>query len=138
MVYPTGTISCLGAQSVEKAKDASKKIAKVIKNLGFEVKFGNFRVMNICAHGNIGFKIFLQRMWKENLNFWTYEPEVFPALYYRISNPKATVLIFSSGKFVLIGLKSKEDIVLAYKYIEPILHQYNQNDDTEKTDNKES
>ena len=69
MVYPTGTISCLGAQSVEKAKDASKKIAKVIKNLGFEVKFGNFRVMNICAHGNIGFKIFLQRMWKENLNF---------------------------------------------------------------------
>ncbi|MHA1386414.1 MAG: TATA-box-binding protein, partial [Candidatus Helarchaeota archaeon] len=39
-----------------------------------------------------------------------YEPEVFPGLIYRMTNPKAAFLIFSSGKIVIAGAKN-EDII---------------------------
>jgi transcription initiation factor TFIID TATA-box-binding protein len=35
-----------------------------------------------------------------------YEPEVFPGLIYRRENPKATVVMFSSGKITAIGARS--------------------------------
>ena len=39
-----------------------------------------------------------------------YEPEQFPGLVYRIKDPKIVVLIFSSGKIILTGGKTLEDI----------------------------
>ncbi|MGP8070848.1 MAG: TATA-box-binding protein [Candidatus Bathyarchaeia archaeon] len=36
-----------------------------------------------------------------------YRPEQFPGLVYRLKNPKATTLIFSSGKMVCTGAKSE-------------------------------
>ena len=46
-----------------------------------------------------------------------YEPEVFPGLIYRIAEPKAVFLIFSSGKVVLTGLKAESQIVPAIKLL---------------------
>ena len=43
-----------------------------------------------------------------------YNPERFPGLVMRILKPKATVLIFSTGKIVLTGIRDKE-------VIEPVL-----------------
>ena len=39
-----------------------------------------------------------------------YSPELFPGLTFKIYDPPATFLIFSSGKCVLVGLKRIEDI----------------------------
>jgi transcription initiation factor TFIID TATA-box-binding protein len=38
-----------------------------------------------------------------------YEPEQFPGLIYRIDEPSAVCLVFSSGKCVITGTKSPED-----------------------------
>lgn len=38
-----------------------------------------------------------------------YEPEVFPGLVYRISDPQSAILIFSSGRLVITGGKTLED-----------------------------
>jgi len=38
-----------------------------------------------------------------------YEPEVFPGLVYRITDPKSAILIFSSGKLVITGGKTLDD-----------------------------
>lgn len=35
-----------------------------------------------------------------------YEPEMFPGLIYRMKNPKAVLLLFSSGRVVCVGCKS--------------------------------
>ena len=39
-----------------------------------------------------------------------YEPEQFPGLIYRMENPKAVILIFSSGKLVCTGAKKEEEV----------------------------
>ena len=36
-----------------------------------------------------------------------YEPELFPGLIYRIEEPKVVLLIFSNGKIVFAGAKSR-------------------------------
>ena len=38
-----------------------------------------------------------------------YEPEQFPGLIYRIDDPSAVCLVFSSGKCVITGTKSPDE-----------------------------
>ncbi len=38
-----------------------------------------------------------------------YEPEQFPGLVYRMSDPKVVILLFGSGKLVITGGKKPED-----------------------------
>ena len=56
--------------------------------------------------------------------FSTYEPEIFPGLIYRMVNPKIVLLIFASGKIVLTGAKTKEDIFKAFDLMYPVLKKY--------------
>lgn len=56
-----------------------------------------------------------------------YEPEVFPGLIFRLTKEKqllGTLLIFVSGKCVMIGMKNREAIQQAHQYILPILNKY--------------
>ncbi|PJB21464.1 MAG: TATA-box-binding protein, partial [Euryarchaeota archaeon CG_4_9_14_3_um_filter_38_12] len=42
-----------------------------------------------------------------------YEPEQFPGLVYRVSEPKVAVLLFGSGKLVCTGAKKAKDVEIA-------------------------
>ncbi|MCE4608792.1 MAG: TATA-box-binding protein [Desulfurococcales archaeon] len=46
-----------------------------------------------------------------------YNPDQFPGLVYRLNNPKVTALIFKSGKMVVTGAKSVNQLVFAVKKI---------------------
>lgn len=50
-----------------------------------------------------------------------YEPELFPGLIYRMRSPKIVLLIFVSGKVVLTGGKSRDDVYTAFENIYPVL-----------------
>ena len=50
-----------------------------------------------------------------------YEPEQFPGLILRQDEPKVTYLVFSSGKIVMAGIKSLEDLDLAASKIKEII-----------------
>lgn len=46
-----------------------------------------------------------------------YNPDQFPGLVYRLDQPKVTALIFKSGKMVVTGAKSIQQLVFAVKKI---------------------
>ena len=46
-----------------------------------------------------------------------YEPEQFPGLVYRVKEPKAVILIFSSGRIVCVGARSTEDVSKAVEKV---------------------
>jgi len=50
-----------------------------------------------------------------------YKPEPFPGAVYRMAEPKVVILIFSSGKLVITGAKSKEHVYEAVEKIRLIL-----------------
>jgi len=69
----------------------------------------NIKIENIVASSSLGVRIPLEKM-VEHLEGSEYEPQQFPGLVYRVKNPKAAMLIFSSGKVVCTGARSIADV----------------------------
>nr|Q9UWN7.1 RecName: Full=TATA-box-binding protein; AltName: Full=Box A-binding protein; Short=BAP; AltName: Full=TATA sequence-binding protein; Short=TBP; AltName: Full=TATA-box factor [Sulfolobus acidocaldarius DSM 639]AAF18138.1 TATA-box binding protein [Sulfolobus acidocaldarius] len=53
-----------------------------------------------------------------------YDPDQFPGLIFRLESPKITSLIFKSGKMVVTGAKSTDELIKAVKRIIKTLKKY--------------
>ncbi len=61
---------------------------------------------------------------EKNVPNVTYEPDQFPGLILRLDKPKTTALIFKSGKMVVTGAKSTEQLIKAVKKIMLLLRKH--------------
>ncbi|MHA1674010.1 MAG: TATA-box-binding protein [Promethearchaeota archaeon] len=102
------------------SKDAPKVIDKIVERfeaIGIEItQKPDYEVVNVVTSINLKQRINLDKA-SLLLNQSIYEPEVFPGLIFRVDEPKSVFLIFSSGKVVLTGIKSEEQIVPCIKYL---------------------
>jgi transcription initiation factor TFIID TATA-box-binding protein len=80
------------------------------KVTGNDIKLQDFKVQNIVGSCDVKFPISLEHLSNSHQQFSTYEPELFPGLIYRMIEPKIVLLIFASGKIVLTGAKTRDDI----------------------------
>ena len=65
-------------------------------------------IQNVVASTSIGEELDLNAI-SATFSNAEYEPEQFPGLVYRLTDPKVVVLIFGSGKLVCTGARKKED-----------------------------
>ena len=112
LLFTSGKANCTGAKNVEDVRKTVDIIAGKLKKLGVEVyKNPEIIVQNIVATADLEGELNLTEtatgLGLENVE---YEPEQFPGLVYRIKDPKVAMLLFSSGKIVCAGARSKEDI----------------------------
>ncbi len=128
LIFASGKMVCTGARSEDESKTAAKQYARIIKKLGFPVKFSEFKIQNIVGSCDVKFPIRLEGLSNEHSRFCNYEPEMFPGLIYRMMRPKIVLLIFVSGKIVLTGAKERNDIFDAFKKIYPVLLTYKKKD----------
>ena len=68
----------------------------------------DIKIQNIVASANLQSTLNLEAVALE-LENTEYEPEQFPGLVYRLSDPKVVLLLFGSGKVVCTGAKTKQD-----------------------------
>lgn len=61
---------------------------------------------------------------ERNVPHVEYNPDQFPGLVFRLENPKVTALIFKSGKMVITGAKSTDELIRAVKKIVKTLRQH--------------
>jgi len=80
----------------------------------------NIKIENIVASASLDVRIPLEKM-VEHLEGSEYEPEQFPGLVYRVKNPKAAILIFSSGKIVCTGARSIADVRKAVEKVARVI-----------------
>ena len=71
------------------------------------------KVENIVASVNLADRLDLDKINREAPENVEYEPEQFPGLVFRISEPKTATLLFRSGKANCTGAKSVDDVHLA-------------------------
>ena len=126
LIFSSGRIVTLGAKTEEDSRKSCRKFAKIIKSLNYDVAFKEFKIQNIVGAVDIKFQISLMKLYiylvkKCSTKGVVYEPELFPGLIYRMIEPNIVLLIFVSGKLVLTGGKSREDIYQGFKNIYPIL-----------------
>ena len=108
LVFSNGKMVVVGANNELDSKTAAKKYAHDIKNIiNKEVKFKDFKIQNVVGSCGVGFKITLSllnpKLSLNNSQNCSYEPELFPGLIYHMQKPKICLLIFESGKIVLVG-----------------------------------
>ncbi|KAK6640302.1 hypothetical protein RUM44_011988 [Polyplax serrata] len=124
LIFRSGKIVVTGAKSEEAALLAARKYARIIQKLGFTIKFCNFKVQNIVGTCDVRFPIKLESLNQIHGQFSSYEPELFPALIYRMVKPRVVLLIFVNGKIVLTGARTQQDIQEALDIMMPILKSF--------------
>ncbi len=110
LVFSSGKIVCTGAKSIDEAKIATRKVVEKIKELGIDVPDDySIEIENIVASSKIEARLNLEEI-AFNLENAEYEPEQFPGLVYRISEPRVAFLLFSSGKIICTGAHTLKDV----------------------------
>jgi transcription initiation factor TFIID TATA-box-binding protein len=125
LIFASGKLVVTGAKSVEAARLASRKYARIIQKLGYsDAAFRDFKIQNIVGCADCQFPIRLEGISYAQPQFTNYEPELFSGLIYRLIQPKVVILVFVSGKVVLTGAKDKSHIATAFETIYPLLLQH--------------
>jgi len=86
-----------------------EKVVKELRGEGIQITEKPIvNIQNIVASAELGGEIDLESL-VYKLSRVMYEPEQFPGLVYRLSDPKVVVLLFGSGKLVVTGGRQPED-----------------------------
>lgn len=112
-VFGNGKLISVGTKSPKQAFQELKKASKILQihKLTKPAKIVP-KVRNIVARVDLGKTIPLESL-ARSVPKSMYEPEQFPGLIYRIMDSRVA-LIFASGKVVLVGAKSIEELNQAY------------------------
>jgi len=101
-------------KKVTQKKVTQKKVTTKKGSKKLSPARANIRVENVVASASVDAEIDLDKV-AATLPNSEYEPEQFPGLVLRLQDPKAAVLVFSSGKMVCTGAKNEEQIKQALK-----------------------
>lgn len=126
ILFESGKISSHGAKTEKAAKQSILDIVEKIKDLNCIVgsaQVETIRIENVVGTTDLGHKIDLEGI-AENLDTAMYEPEQFPGLFLRPFHNSIVCLVFASGKIVLVGGKSKEQTIEAYKSVKEMLRNW--------------
>ncbi len=123
LIFKSGKMVVTGAKSTQQLIEAVKKIIRELKSHGIViVGRPKVQIQNIVASANLNCCVDLEKA-ALTLENSMYEPEQFPGLIYRMSEPRVVLLIFSSGKMVITGAKREEEVSEAVENIQKILAQ---------------
>ncbi|RHZ25682.1 hypothetical protein DYB26_002152 [Aphanomyces astaci] len=99
----------VGMKAVSELEIVARKVESIVRvstKIGFTAATAQFlSVRNITATAKTPHPIRLEGILTQHSSFCTYEPELFPALYYRMLEPKLCFIVFVSGKVVVCGAK---------------------------------
>ena len=127
LVFKNGKINIVGCNNTDDSHKAAKKFGRILKNLGYACnRLKEFTISNMVATINCGFSVKISAIGThpEHGRICTYNPERFSGLVYKLPYPKSTLLIFQSGKAIITGAKSLEDLRNVSEWIYPILKQF--------------
>jgi len=99
------------------------KVVKELKKGGIIIiSKPELKIQNIVASASLGGMIDLEKS-AYSLGKTMYEPEQFPGLIYRMSEPKVVILLFASGKLVCTGAKREQDVYDAVYKLHGVLEE---------------
>jgi transcription initiation factor TFIID TATA-box-binding protein len=98
-------------------KGVYKSLIRVLKISKVDIQYKPIiNIENIVATVTLDQGLDLYAMERSVPNV-EYDPDQFPGLIFRLESPKVTSLIFKSGKMVVTGAKSTEELIKAVKRI---------------------
>lgn len=130
LLFSSGKLVLTGSESWYKCIHASLNVVKMLKKYVHNVDFmvEDITVQNVVGNAVVPLKpgqtLNILRMYQEHCSLCTYQAQMFPGLIYRAHNSPVVLLCFESGKVVVTGGKSMEDIMVGWRKLWPIVKQY--------------
>jgi transcription initiation factor TFIID TATA-box-binding protein len=122
LVFSSARIIIIGSSSEAQAELAAREARRLfVKALNIPAKLTSFRITNIVANADFGFKINITTLCEQR---GVIKNENFPGVIFKGLKDVKSALIFSSGKVVFTGAKAIDDIDAAFLYLEPLLRQH--------------
>jgi transcription initiation factor TFIID TATA-box-binding protein len=120
LIFSSGKVVLTGIRDEAALRKGLAAIISALKKAGVATyDQPRVAITNIVCSYDRGAPINLNKLIISlNLENIEYEPEQFPGLVYRLSDPKIVALLFSSGKIILTGGKSLPDIRKGLKCLE--------------------
>jgi len=110
LVFSSGNLVCTGTKSTTQVREVITQVIKQLAKIGVKINTKpKITVQNIVASGSIEIDLNLNILALE-LENTEYEPEQFPGLVYKLDEPTTTFLLFSNGKLVCTGTKSRQQL----------------------------
>ncbi len=123
LIFSSGKMVCTGAKSEQESIKAVQTVVRLLKKEGFLIKHEPIiEIQNIVASVDLHAKIDLEQA-AMKLENTMYEPEQFPGLIYRMTEPKVVILMFASGKLVCTGAKYEKEVYDAVYKLKKILEE---------------
>jgi len=108
LIFSTGKMVVTGMREAAEAEAVVDNVIKKMKQAKVDIKSEPvITIQNIVASGDLHTSIDLNEA-SILMDNTMYEPEVFPGLIYRMQDPKTVFLVFSTGRIVCTGAKTKE------------------------------
>jgi TATA-box binding protein (TBP) (component of TFIID and TFIIIB) len=123
-IFSSGKMITVGTTSVERARHELALVANYLEDAEIAKLKGIVKIRNLVATANLGFKPNLESIHRVEGVQVVYEPEQFPGAIISLTLPeksKATILLFSSGKMVCVGLKDPKNIDVAIHHLLEII-----------------
>lgn len=115
LAFASGNMVCTGAKTELESRLAGRKYVRVLQKNGIPVSFRNFKIQNIVASSEVPHTLKLLELSRAFGPYVSYEPDLFPGLVFRTTAPKLVFLLFRSGKIVITGAKSRDEITKTFK-----------------------
>ncbi|KAJ8305309.1 hypothetical protein KUTeg_015854 [Tegillarca granosa] len=115
-IWSSGKITVTGATSEEECRIAARKFARQLQKLGFNVRFTNYRVVNVLGTCTMPFRIKIIQFSKQ-----------FPENA-RIKEPKATLKVFSTGS-ITVTAPCVANVQSAIEHIYPLVSEFRADED---------
>jgi len=114
-----------GSTSTEEAQNYVETIIERVTEVDHDAKLTDGpEISNIAVSGDLNMPLQLEelsiKLNNQNIDV-EYEPEQFPAAIVKLNEPPVTFLLFSTGKFVIQGLRGFPDIEPAIERIQSLL-----------------
>jgi len=111
LLFSSGKIVCTGGKSLPKAEESIQNVIRILKKVDVNITIKPIlKVQNMVGAGALNYDLDLNYLTMGLMNT-EYEPEQFPGLVYKIKKPfPASFLLFTNGKLVCTGTKSKYEM----------------------------
>jgi len=123
LVFSTGKMVVTGMRHASEAPTVVEDVIKRISKCKIKISNPRIIIQNIVASGDLKCSIDLN-MAAVVMEYSMYEPEVFPGLIYRMQEPKTVFLIFSTGRIVCTGGKTKAIVAEAVEKLYYAVREY--------------
>jgi len=119
LLFRSGKVVCTGGKSKRQVDESIRVVSEMIRKGGQKVLLHpKIQVQNIVATSDLESEINLTTVAVTlGLDRVEYEPEQFPGLVCRLTEPRVVVLLFGSGKLVCTGARRPSDVSLAVEKI---------------------